>query len=539
VARLAGELRWALIEAYGVEVAPKRPPDLRQAPALYAARCAACHGPEGRGDGPAGRGLEPAPGDFYDRERMAQRSVYGLYSTITLGVDGTGMASFRDLPDDQRWALAFHVASLGVSPAEVERGANLWKAGRGREAVPDLASLATASAREVAERHGPDAPAVIAYLRTAPGVLGPTGNAAIATSVRLLGESVAAYREGRAGLAQDLAVSSYLEGFELVEAGLDALDRGLRTEVETEMIRYRGLLRDGAPPAEVEAQAARIEGLLGQARDLLDRGALPAGTTFVASLVILLREGLEAILIVAAILALLIRAGRRDALPYIHAGWLGALALGALTWLAASSLVTISGATREVTEGVTALVAAAVLLYVGFWMHGKSHAERWQAFLSSRLRGALTARTMWALALVSFLAVYREAFETVLFYQALAIQAGRGGTAPLLGGLGTAALALVVLAWLILRGSVRLPLGVFFGGTSVLLALLAVVLAGKGIAALQEAGWLPVHQVSVPALPVLGLYPNLQGLVLQAALVLVIVAGFTWTQYAVRRTPSG
>ena len=130
-----------------------------------------------------------------------------------------------------------------------------------------------------------------------------------------------------------------------------------------------------------------------------------------SAFVILVREGLEAILIVAAIVALLIKANRRDSLPWVHVGWIGALILGGLTWVLASYVINISGATREVTEGVTALIAAAILLYVGFWMHSKSYARQWQDYLARRLQGALSGRTMGALALVSFLAVYREAFR--------------------------------------------------------------------------------------------------------------------------------
>lgn len=537
VAALAADLRWAVIKAYAVEVAPKRPPDLRQAAALYAAHCASCHGATGRGDGPAGKALDPRPSNFYDADRMAQRSVYGLYSTITLGVGGTGMASFRNLGEEQRWALAFYVANLGAPEAAVGRGAGLWQAGTARPALPDLASVATQSAREVQAHHGPDGLAVLTYLRAHPEVFATGGNAAIATSLSLLRQSVEAYRQGQTREAQGLAVSSYLEGFELVEASLDAVNRRLRTNVEAEMIRYRGLLRDGAPLAEVEAQATRIETLLGQARDLLDAGALPASATFLSALVILVREGLEAILIVAAIVALLVKSNRRDGLPWVHGGWIAALLLGGLTWVVASYAVSISGATREVTEGITALIAAAILLYVGFWMHGKSYARQWQAYLDRRLHGALSGRTMVALAFVSFLAVYREAFETVLFYQALALQAGPGGAPALLGGVLTGAAALVVLSWIIIRGSLRLRLGLFFGLSSALLALLAVVLGGKGIAALQEAGWLPIHTVDVPSLPLLGVYPNLQALALQGVLLAVIAGGFAYTHRAASRSP--
>jgi high-affinity iron transporter len=305
--------------------------------------------------------------------------------------------------------------------------------------------------------------------------------------------------------------------------------------VESEMIRYRALLRDGAPVADVEAQAARLQGLLADTRRVLSGTGLTAGPAFVSAFVILLREGLEAVLVVAAIVALLVRSGRRDGLPAVHGGWIAALLLGALTWAAASYVITISGATREVTEGLTALVAAAILLYVGFWMHDKAYAERWQAYVQRRLRGALGRRATWGLAAVSFLAVYREVFETVLFYQALWLQTAPGSAHALVAGLAAATVALAVLSWLIVRGSLRLPLGVFFGATSMALAALAIVLAGKGIAALQEAAILTPYPVGAPRLPLLGVYPDLLGLLLQAALAMLVVGGFTWRSHTVRR----
>jgi high-affinity iron transporter len=102
VSTLAQQLRWHIIHAYNVEVAPKRPPDLQMAAELYQTQCAACHGLQGQGDGPAGAHLDPIPSNFHDRQRMDQRSIYGLYSTISLGVQGTAMASFRTLSEDER-----------------------------------------------------------------------------------------------------------------------------------------------------------------------------------------------------------------------------------------------------------------------------------------------------------------------------------------------------------------------------------------------------------------------------------------------------
>jgi high-affinity iron transporter len=533
VAALATQLGASVIRVYNVEVSPKRPPDLRTAASLYQSQCSACHGPQGQGDGPAGASLDPSPSNFHERQRMDQRSLYSLYSTITLGVEGTGMSSFRMLGDEDRWALAFYVGNLGHDEADLTRGAELWQSGVGHDWFANLSSVVMTTVNNVRAEHGDDAVAVLVYLRSQPERLTQASETPIAHSSRLLGESLAAYRQGQTKVAQELAVSAYLDGFELVEASLDTVDKDFRMTIEAEMMRYRATLKNGEPITAAESQVSRLQELLAEAQRRLERTQLPASATFFSAFVILLREGLEAVLVLAAILALLIKAGRKDALPYVHAGWIAALVLGGITWFVASYVIVISGATREVTEGVTALLAAAILLYVGFWMHRKAYADRWRTFLQSRLRDALSARTMWALALVSFLAVYREAFETVLFYQALWIQAAPAYV-PLLGGLLAAAVALVVLSWLILRGSIRLPLGLFFGATSLLLALLAVIFVGKGVAALQEAGTLPIDPVNGPAIPALGIYPNLLGLALQAALILLIGGFFAYTHFAAK-----
>jgi high-affinity iron transporter len=523
VAALAQQLRWAIIRAYDVEVAPKRPPTLRTATALYQAHCAACHGPEGHGDGLAAASLNPSPSNFHDRHRMEQHTVYGLYSTITLGVQGTSMSGFQMLTHDERWALALYVSNLATTEADLQRGAAWWQSGRGQDWFPNLASLVTRSAHDVRTAHGDEAVLVLAYLRLHPEAVMWSHESPLTRSARLLRQSLAAYRRGQVQAAEDLAASAYLHGFDLVEATLAAVDRRLKMTVEAEMLGYRALLKKREAVAAVATTADRLQALLSEAQQKLAVTRLPPSATFLSAFVILLREGVEAVLVLAAIFALLIKGERRDAFPYVHAGWIAALALGGITWLVAPYVVAI------VTEGVTALVAAAVLLYVGFWMHGMAYAERWRTLLHGQLQGALSARTMWALALVSFLPVYREAFETVLFYQALWVQVAPAYV-PVLGGFVSAAVALAILGWLIFRGSSRLPLGFFLGATSLLLTALAVVFVGRGVAALQEAGTLPVNPVNLPSIPVFGLYPTVQGLVLQVLVALVIASVFAYTR---------
>jgi high-affinity iron transporter len=536
VTRIASDLRRRVIDAYQLVVAPRRAPDLRAAAAVYEVRCAACHGAQGRGDGPAAKGMDPAPSDFHDAARMGSRSVYGLYSTITLGVQGTAMPAFATLSEEERWALAFHVAGLAIDPARAQRGEAQWKEERAARALfPGLREVATMTAAEIREKYGEDAAAVLAWLTRHPGELDAARSSPIVSSKHLIEESLAAYRRGERDAAQRLAVTAYLEGFELVEASLDAVDADLRVAIENEMMRLRSLMRSGAPVPEVEAQVARVGESLDRAEERLGGTALSPTAAAVSAFVILAREGLEAILVLAAIIAFLVKAQRRDALRYVHAGWIAALALGFATWFVAAYAVAISGAGREVTEGVTALIATAILVYVGIWLHGKSYASAWKAFIEQRLAGALSHGTVWALAGLSFLAVYREAFETVLFYQALWVQAGDGGHGSILVGLLLAAAGLVLTAWLIFHYGVRLPIGLFFTASSTLLALLAVIFAGQGIAALQEAGAIGATLIEFPRVPALGIFPTAQSLGAQALVFAALLTGFAWTRISNRR----
>jgi high-affinity iron transporter len=534
IAQSANALQAALIHAYRIAVEPRHTPDVARGATLFAGQCAGCHGPTGHGDGLLGKGMQPPPADFHERERMDKRSAFGIYNTITLGVQGTAMRAFKELSDDQRWDLAFHVASLPTAPASLARGEALWKAGSGRAEFSTLAPIATLSRNEIAARHGDDGVAVQAFLLAHPQAMALARPAPLDFAVDKLAASVSAYRQGERERASQLAIQAYLEGFELIETSLANVDADLMQRGERAMMEFRGAVQSGAPLATVEAKAHDAEVLLAEAREKLAGEALSAPATFTAALIILLREGLEAVLVLAAIFAFLGKAGREDAKRYVHVGWIAALALGALTWVVSSQLIEISGASREVTEGVTALVSAAMLLYVGFWLHDKAHAAAWQKFIHEQVGGALSNSTVWALALVSFLAVYREIFETVLFYQALASQAGPEGHAALVGGVATGAVALAAVTWAILRWSARLPLAAFFTGSALLLAVLAVVFTGQGIAALQEASWVESQPMGSIRVPMLGIFPTLQSLGAQGAVALVIAFGLWWTRRPAR-----
>ena len=532
VERQARSLAEALLQAYPVPRAPASAPDLAGAATLYQSQCASCHGTTGAGDGPAGAGLDPPPIDFTDAARARQRSVFALQQVIEQGLEGTGMVSYAHLPEEQRWALAFYIGQLAFPEEQAVRGEALWRErGDVRAAVPDLTALVQALPAGLAGLDQAQADEITAYLRRQPQAAMAVAQAG-QTEGRLelartrLREGVQAYADGDAGLARDKLLSAYLDGVEPVEPLLGTRDARLLVEVEAAMATVRAGIGRRADPAEVQALAERAGTVLDRAEATLDSDDSAGATTaFVGALTILLREGLEALLIVIAMVAFLRKAGRSEAMPYVHGGWIGALIAGGATWLAATYLVEISGARREITEGFAALFAAVVLVSVGIWMHGKSQADAWQRYIREKLSHALSRGSAWFLFLLAFVVVYREAFETVLFYAALWSQGHRGA---ILAGAATAVAALAVLAGLMLRYSRRLPFGKFFAISAALVAVLAVVLAGKGVAALQEAGWLPLSPFEGPRIDLLGIHPTVQGIAVQLMVLAVLLAGFAW-----------
>ncbi len=328
-----------------------------------------------------------------------------------------------------------------------------------------------------------------------------------------LKQSLAAYRQGDHEQAYDLSVAAYLEGFELVESALDNLDAAQRKTTERALMAYRQALQDGAGVAQAAQALELAKAELGKSAALLADGAMNASLSFFSSLLILLREGLEAILVLAAILAFLRNTGQQAAARSVHIGWGLALLAGVATWAVAAYLIDISGAQRELLEGATALFASVVLLWVGVWMHDRRHAAAWQDYIKSSLVGG---GGRFGFAVLAFFSVYRELFEVILFYETLWLQAGAAGHGMVLAGAAAALVLLLGLAWVILRGSRKLPLAAFFSANAVLLCVLSVVFAGHGVAALQEAGVLGTRPVVFFEFDWLGIHADAWSLSAQA-----------------------
>ena len=528
VAFAAHALGQHLLAAYPVPLGPSQAPDLARGDQLFQLNCASCHGAKGEAQTPMARQLNPPPIAFADRDRAKQRSPFALYQVINQGLEGTAMQSFAQLPDADKWALAYRAGRFAYPVPLVRQGKATWdKDPTIRAKVPDLNKLSSLSETQLADEIGADkAGPVIAYLRAHPDAVGAKASS-LSIARDHLQQSLAAYRAGDQARAKSLALSAYLDGFEPVEAALSARNATLLARVEKDMAGLRAAIDSHESPAAIEQRVASLDALFGEVETALSLERGSAVSTFVGAATILLREGLEALLIVVAMLAFLKKGGRAEMTRPVHYGWISALICGVLTWWAATELITVSGATRELTEGFGSVLAALVLLFVGIWMHGKAQADEWQRYIREKLGDAVAGGSAWFLFLLAFIAVYREIFETILFFVALAAE---GNVGALVAGALAGAVVLAGIAVAMLKFSQNLPISKFFAYSSVLVAVLAVVLAGKGVAALQEAGLIGVTPADVPRISMLGLFPTREVVVAQIAAFVVLMLGFAWNR---------
>jgi high-affinity iron transporter len=535
VPQLAQQIKDRLIKTYNIVTYPKALPNYESAKLIYAQNCAQCHGDSGRGDGPGRESMNPKtppPANFTDADFMAGLSPFKVYNTTTFGLDNTAMASFAALPDEQRWQVAFYVSALRFS-AEAASAGEAWLKGRTLPGdLTSMATLATSSDDELSgkiEKAVPGAPRdqILAYLRR--GLLEKKMTDPLLIARTLLGEAAGLYSQGEKEKAYQKAVEAYLDGFEMAEPALFAKDAALGRSLEADFTEFRNSIRQGVSAEEVQKQRAGIEAKLDQAAQMLaETGDFSGYYAFLNSALIILREGLEAALILAAIIAMLRVLGAQSAVRYIHLGWVLALFAGVLTWLAAQTVLTFSGQHRESMEGFISIFAAVALFYVGYWLHTRSEAKRWQSFIQDKLQTVLSSKSILGLVGISFFAVYREAFEVVLFYQALWLQNENSHNA-ILGGFGAGVIALLIATFAIFKLGLRMPLKYFFGVTGTLLYIMAFIFAGTGVNQLQAAGWIPATPLNFPpAVPLLGIYPTVETLAVQGVLLCIFIATSLW-----------
>ncbi len=527
VSALALAISKNVIQVTGLPLSPSQWPVAQRGAQIYAQNCVSCHGQEGKGDGPDGKGLEPAPANFWNQERMAELSPFGAYNTIALGVNGTGMASFAaTLTEEQIWDVTFYVMAFRHRAVSARMAPPIERLAQ----VVTLEEVSTTGDRALAESlkskltlSDEEAQNAVVILRTEEPPQGPNGPAGgLGKARQLMQDSLKSKREGKDDQAQQEALDAYLQGVEPVEPQLSAVSSGLLLKIEMAMAHHRQALKKGEGYEVAHEQVLTVlseaEAALGQ------KSSGGAWATFLLAGGIMLREGLEAVLIVVTILAVAGASGvGRAGILWIHAGWAFAVFLGVLSWFFTGML--LEGLERELMEGIAALLAVAVLLYMGVWLHGKSEISKWTSYVKEKAQLAMSTGRLVGLASISFVATFREAFESVIFLRALWIDGqSEGNRAIFLGVVFSLSLALVAGA-LILRYGKRLPLGKLFSTSAGLMLALAVILAGKGVHALQEIDYIGRSAIDgAPSFELLGFYPTWQTLLVQVVVAVLAVA---------------
>ncbi len=278
-------------------------------------------------------------------------------------------------------------------------------------------------------------------------------------------------------------------------------------QVEGQIYKVRRMTKEDVTVEELQAEVDKlVEMLLADAQTLdgksqqnsqavdVDAGlAKDRWGTFSYSLALLLREGLEAILVIVAILAYLAKTNKKREMHGVYYGAVAGVVFSVIMAVALNMLTsalgisdTGTGQSREIFEGVAMLLAVVVLYWVSNWMINKAEVESWQNYIEGMVDTSLTKGSRWALIFSAFIAVAREGAELILFYQAILSNKTTDST-YMWFGIGAGIVILAVIYILIRHFSVKLPLKPFFLATSTLMFILCISFMGKGISEFQEA----------------------------------------------------
>jgi high-affinity iron transporter len=491
---LVNQVRSEVDKVFKLVQVPSSWPSLQQGQKLFAANCSQCHGNGGTGDGAAGITLNPKPTNFTDVNGMASSTPAQIFNTLKLGIANTGMRAFTELSDEDQWALSFYVSSLRHPAPNGNDVADL----------SILEEVAQATDAELARKYPTLKLSAIRHVSFDKNVTG-----FIQKTRFHLAKARMLYDSGNPKDANTEAVKAYLEGIEPIEPRLKASDFNLVAKIESEMATLRESLKVQNNKTIIDATYKDVHETLNYIEKTLANSHLSTSVVFGTSAAIFLREGFEAVLIVLALLSVLRAIGGQTAIFWVHAGWLSALLLGLVFWFSSGYLLSMSGAQREMLEAGISLFAVAVLLYVGFWLHSQTEVDRWKKFLGTEMKRIVESKRFVGLFVLSFIGVFRESVETVLFLRAIVLEAAPGDHYAVGLGVLTAFIVILLLAWLLMRFSKRVPIRSLFIFCAVTVAVLAVILMGKGIHSLQEVGMLSI--TSTPfnwRFEILGIFPS-------------------------------
>lgn len=338
------------------------------------------------------------------------------------------------------------------------------------------------------------------------------------------------YEKGDVKSAISDAGDIYFDEYEAsgMENKVGAIDSSLKTTTEASFSKIVSLMKNGSSADKISKEMQNLQDKLVTSLDKVGTNA-SGWELFIYALIIILREGFEALIIVVAVAAYLIKTGNQNRLSIVYNALVIAVILSFVTAWAVNAMFgsQLAGQSREVIEGSVMLVAVLLLFYVGFWLLSNAGAKKWSTYIKEQVNASLSGGDSKALWWTVFLAVYREGAETVLFYQALIFDAQNSGDISMVAfGFIVGVVILFIAYFLIKAFSIKVPIKQFFMGTSIIIFYMSIVFVGKGVMELVEGKlFIPTLVNDVPTIEWLGLYPYYESIIPQIVMILALIIG--------------
>jgi high-affinity iron transporter len=347
-----------------------------------------------------------------------------------------------------------------------------------------------------------------------------------------LDESLKLYNEGKIQEALTTSRSAYLDSYEKVELPLRPIDPDFTLDMEIKFAELRNLIQSNAGYEQVVKKTSEIKSGLDESERLVSgTGIVAPSIAFSTSFSIIFREGLESALIIGAIITYLEASRNQRFKKHVYYGIIMAAAATAVTWFIAQYIIEISGTSRELIEAIAGISAVVVLFWVSFWVLNKIETKRWIEFVKAKVWKATTTGSVMVFVMLSFFTVYREGFETVLFYQAI-LAFARYMEWYVIAGMVLGLAIIIGVALGVRKLGKKLPLRVLFGLTMGIGAYMSIAFMGNAIREFQEVGYISTtHMIgTIPRLDInlatmTGIHPTLETVVAQLILLSVYIIG--------------
>ena len=484
-----------LMKTFEIEInkTPITPVSLENGKNIFEKNCSSCHGLTGNGDGPMAKNLNPSPAKLSDPKLTGDKNTeaYDNFEVINVGIANTGMKAWAGtLSEGQIWDVTYYIRTFSNNNVRLP------------SVNQEVTTIENNSDSKNVEQ-------VVSEVR------------------KLVLKSYDQFEKGKIENAAESAFDAYMT-YEKIESNLISQDKPLGVKLESAFSDYRGEIKRGAPLQDIKKLHNTILLDLSKAEELL-KDKVGFSGLFLQSFSIIVREGFEAILIIAALIAFLRKSKNESSIKTIHIGVIVGILGSFLTAYVVHELLHLNMASQELLEGWIMLVSVVILFWVSYWLVSNIDNKKWQKYINTKMHEALSKGNTFTLSAVAFISVYREGFETVLFYKALFLYAGKttGGIVP---GFVAGCIVLAGVFYLVNHLGMRIPIKWFFGFTSVLLYYMAFTFMGKGIHELQMGEQFSLTAVEfLPSISWLGMYPTWETFIGQAILFLLFIFALVYT----------